>query len=77
MTMTRIIMHGCNGKMGHTISKLVMEHPDCTMAAGIDLNTTRHFDYPVFTSLAECDVEADVVIDFPSPRLSSLCLRKP
>lgn len=62
--MTRIIMHGCNGQMGHTISKLVANDPTCTMVAGIDLNTTSHFDYPVFTSLEACDIEADVIIDF-------------
>ena len=66
--MTRIIMHGCNGQMGHTISKLIANDPTCTMVAGIDLNTTTHFDYPVFTSLEACDVEADVIIDFSIAR---------
>jgi len=62
--MTRIIMHGCNGQMGHTISKLVANDPTCTMVAGIDLNTTSTFDYPVFSSLEACTIEADVIIDF-------------
>jgi len=62
--MTRIIMHGCNGQMGHTISKLVANDPTCTMVAGIDLNTTSTFDYPVFSSLKACTIEADVIIDF-------------
>lgn len=62
--MTRIIMHGCNGKMGHTISNLVAAHSDCSIVAGIDPNTESSFDYPVFKSLEDCSVEADVVIDF-------------
>jgi len=62
--MIKMIMHGCNGKMGHTISKLVADHPECTMVAGIDLNTQPAFDYPVFSSLEDCDVDADVIIDF-------------
>jgi len=62
--MTRIIMHGCNGKMGHTISKLVALDPNCTMVAGIDVVATAAFDYPVFNSLDDCNVEADVIIDF-------------
>ncbi len=57
-------MHGCNGQMGHTISKLVADDPDTQLVAGIDLDTTKHFDYPVFSSLEACDVDADVVIDF-------------
>lgn len=62
--MTRIIMHGCNGLMGHVISKIVSEEATCKIVAGIDLNTTAHFDYPVFTSLEACTEEADVIIDF-------------
>lgn len=62
--MTKIIMHGCNGKMGHTISNLVAAHPDCEIVAGLDPNTAQAFDYPVFSSLEACDVEADVIIDF-------------
>lgn len=57
-------MHGCNGQMGHTISKLVSDDPGTQLVAGIDLDTTKHFDYPVFSSLEACDVDADVVIDF-------------
>ena len=62
--MIKVIMHGCNGKMGHTISKLITDDPRCELVAGIDLDTTQHFDYPVFTSLEHCAIEADVVIDF-------------
>ena len=35
--MTRIIMHGCNGKMGQTITNLVKNDPDAEIVAGIDL----------------------------------------
>ncbi len=62
--MTRIIMHGCNGKMGHTISNLVAAHQACSIVAGIDPNTESTYSYPVFTSLDACNVEADVIIDF-------------
>lgn len=62
--MTRIIMHGCNGKMGQTISRLVTENEHSVIVAGIDPNQTTNFDYPVFTSLDNCNIEADVIIDF-------------
>lgn len=65
--MTRIIMHGCNGHMGQVISDIIAQDPDCVMAAGIDINPDAVSNpYPVFTSLKECTVEADVVIDFSS-----------
>lgn len=62
--MVRIIMHGCNGKMGQTITNIVKEDAGATIVAGIDLYDGIQNDYPVFKSLAECNVEADVVIDF-------------
>lgn len=62
--MVRIIMHGCNGKMGQTITNIVKEDADAQIVAGIDLYDGISNDYPVFKSLADCNVEADVVIDF-------------
>ena len=61
--MVKAIMHGCNGKMGQVISGLVKEDDVIEIVAGIDKFTGIENPYPVFTSLAECDVQADVVID--------------
>ncbi len=65
--MTRIIMHGCNGRMGQMITGIVKERDDAQIVAGIDVvdNITTN-GYPVFTDIDKCDVEADVVIDFSS-----------
>ncbi len=62
--MTRVIMHGCNGKMGQVISNLIAADPEVTMVAGVDAFDDGHNSYPVFSSMKECDVEADCVIDF-------------
>lgn len=62
--MIRIIMNGCNGKMGQTISRLVAEDPETEMAAGIDIRDDGHNPYPVYTDITKCDVEADCLIDF-------------
>lgn len=62
--MVRIIMHGCSGKMGQTVSQIVKEEKDAVIVAGIDPNKQIMQDYPVFASLEECEMEADVVIDF-------------
>lgn len=66
--MIRIIMHGCNGRMGQVISGLVEQEEDMTIVAGVDLADNRQNSYPVFTSLDDCNVEADVVIDFSSAK---------
>ncbi|MCH5342996.1 MAG: 4-hydroxy-tetrahydrodipicolinate reductase [Acetatifactor sp.] len=62
--MTRIIMNGCNGKMGQVISGMIAEDPGTEMAAGIDIRDDGHNPYPVFTDINECNVEADCLIDF-------------
>ena len=62
--MVRFIMHGCNGKMGQVITKIVKEDANAEIVAGIDKYMGIPNDYPVFDSIDKCDVEADVVIDF-------------
>lgn len=62
--MVRLIMHGCNGKMGQVISKIVKEDPEVMMVAGVDRYQGIANDYPVFSTIEDCDVEADAIIDF-------------
>lgn len=62
--MIRVIMCGCNGKMGRTISGIVAADENTQMVAGIDPFDDGHNDYPVFSKITDCDVEADVIIDF-------------
>lgn len=64
--MTRIIMLGCNGRMGQMITDLVSQDDEAKIVAGIDIVDNRENGYPVFSSLQDCDVEADVIIDFSS-----------
>lgn len=64
MQITRIIMHGCNGKMGQVISSYAEADPELAIVAGIDARDDGHNPYPVFTDIRECDVEADCLIDF-------------
>ena len=56
--MVRIIMHGCNGKMGQVITRMAAEDKECEIVAGIDTCEGRLNGYPVFDSLQDCDVEA-------------------
>ncbi|WP_026517844.1 4-hydroxy-tetrahydrodipicolinate reductase [Butyrivibrio sp. MC2021] len=62
--MTRMIMHGCNGRMGHVICDLVKEDNDIEVVAGVDAFGESSYSFPVFKSLSECDVDADVIVDF-------------
>ena len=62
--MVKVIMHGCNGKMGQVITKIAAEDEGLEIVAGIDKYTGIANTYPVFADIRECDVDADVVIDF-------------
>lgn len=62
--MTRAIMHGCNGKMGQVITSLCKEEKEIEIVAGIDVSDHINNDYPVFSEIGTCNVEADVIIDF-------------
>ncbi len=62
--MLKIIMHGCNGKMGQTISNLIAADEEIEIAAGVDAVDEGKNPYPVFAKIADCNVAADAVIDF-------------
>lgn len=66
--MTRIILSGCNGKMGKTITQCVAQRNDCEIVAGFDINTETAA-YPVYADPAQCHIEADVIVDFSHPAM--------
>lgn len=65
--MTKIIMHGCNGRMGRVIADIVKADQDSEIVAGIDIAESE-MEFPVFTDIEACDIAADVIIDFSSPK---------
>lgn len=62
--MVKMIMHGCNGRMGQMITGIVAKDPEITIVAGVDTYDKQLNDYPVFKSVNDVNVDADVVIDF-------------
>ena len=65
--MLRLILSGCNGKMGRVITACVAERCDCEIVAGFDINTESHAGFPVYANPANCGIEADAIIDFSHP----------
>ena len=43
--MVRIIMSGCNGRMGRVISDIVKNDEEATIVAGVDICDDGHNDY--------------------------------
>lgn len=61
--MVNIMMHGCGGHMGHVVASVVEKDPSCQIVAGVDPREVQA-DFATFQSLSECNVNADVIIDF-------------
>lgn len=78
--MIRVIIHGCNGRMGQVLTRLFAEDELTTVVAGIDPFSENHNNYPVFKSIKECNVEADVLVDFSNAKavdgLLEYCTKK-
>ncbi len=50
--------------MGKTIAGLIEEDGEIAISAGVDAFDDGKNPFPVFKNISECDVKADVVIDF-------------
>ncbi len=78
--MLKIILHGSSGRMGKVLRKMIDSEPDMTVVAGIDTFPDEGAGFPQFGTAAECDVAADVVIDFSNhsavPKLLDFCVTK-
>lgn len=66
--MINILMHGCNGKIGQVIARLMPEHPSMKLVAGVDPNLSIPNTFPVYANIAECDIPVDVIIDFSTAK---------
>lgn len=64
--MTKVLLCGCNGRMGQVIASLSEAEADVEIVAGIDISGEQKNGYPVFKNFSECTAKADVVIDFSS-----------
>lgn len=62
--MVKIILHGCNGKMGRMVTELCSQDKEMRIVAGIDAFHQGASKYPVYRDVYNCDIAADVIIDF-------------
>lgn len=71
--MTRIMISGCNGKMGQVVTAMCAQQDRIEIAAGVDVHAEKKNDYPVYVDPMEFPGWVDCIIDFSNPAaLSSL-----
>lgn len=64
--MIKILINGCNGKMGQVVSELAKKDEEIKIVGGFDISK-REDEYPIYTKLEEINVKPDVIVDFSIP----------
>lgn len=65
--MIKLIVSGCNGKMGSVVTQIALEDDLTEIVAGFDINTENKYGYSVFDNPEDFKERADVIIDFSHP----------
>lgn len=78
--MLKLIISGCNGRMGQAVAAVCRADNSIRIVAGIDTNTVKLCDYPVYVTPMEYGGSSDVVVDFSHPAalpcLLSYCIAR-
>ena len=65
--MIRILLNGCNGKMGQAVTRSCMYNDKLLIVAGVDTTIKEERSYPVYTEPNLVKEEVDIIIDFSHP----------
>jgi 4-hydroxy-tetrahydrodipicolinate reductase len=65
--MVKVLINGCNGKMGQVLSERIRDTQDIEVLCGVDKIDTGDNNYPVFTDIHSINLIPDVIIDFSIP----------
>jgi 4-hydroxy-tetrahydrodipicolinate reductase len=61
----KVLLHGCNGKMGQVLSRIISEENDMKVVCGVDICPEKFKNnYPVYRNLSDVNEEVDILIDF-------------
>ncbi len=66
--MIRILLNGCNGKMGQAVTRSCMFNEKLMIVAGVDAINTADRNYPVYTDPNLVKENVDIIIDFSHPK---------
>ncbi len=64
--MLKVLINGCNGRMGQEVVKAINETNEIEILCGVD-RTQGNNNFPVFTNIEEINLIPDVIIDFSIP----------
>lgn len=65
--MIKVLINGCNGKMGQELAKAIEKDDNFQTICGVDRVDTGDNKFPVFTDIEKISEEPDIIIDFSIP----------
>lgn len=74
----KVLVSGCNGKMGRIICELISKTDDLQVTCGFDMVEDLSGPFPIFNDvniIADNEKSVDVIIDFSSPTATDSILR--
>lgn len=73
--MIKLILHGCNGKMGQVVASAAAADDEIEIVAGVDpYPNSANNPFPVYQGLSHVKEKADVILDFSVPGALPLLL---
>lgn len=67
MSKARVLVVGCNGRMGQIVCRMVKESSEFELLGGFDTTPSVHGDFTVYSNLLDILERPDVIIDFSAP----------
>lgn len=65
--MIKVLLSGCNGRMGKVVSECIKNYEGIMVSCGVDKFKTENSTFPIYSTFAECNEDdVDVIIDFSS-----------
>ena len=66
--MIKVLVNGCNGKMGQEVAESVRKTENMEVCCGVDRVDGGDNYFPVYTNINDIDNKPDIIIDFSVPQ---------
>lgn len=67
MFMIKVLINGCNGRMGQVLVKEIDTFENLLLVGGFDINDDGLNTFPVYSNISDIKEKPDVIVDFSVP----------
>lgn len=65
--MIKVLINGCNGRMGQVVANEIDRFPELLLTAGFDIYDEGKNTFPVYSKIEDIKEKPDVIVDFSVP----------